>query len=247
MKRLIFFAIIFGLTFLSCSPEEEVEPQNVDLKINFTQLVDGAPVQLDQMIYQNALGQQFSIKTIKYFISQVKLYKADNSIIEIPDIHYVDIRTPETLDYTFSVQVPEGDYTGFSFVYGLIPEENITGSLGLDLDRLMEWPVAMGGGYHYAKIEGQFIAEENYFNFHSGALDGVDYSINVDFKNNPFSITNNLQVINLSMEMQNWFTNPTDWDFEYFGSGIMGNPEAQQVVHENGHDVFSFQLLERLE
>jgi len=249
MKGIRFFTLIIGLAIISCSPNDEAIPDNVDLKISFSQFVDGTPVQLDQIIYKNALDQQFSIKTIKYFISQVKLYKADNSVVEIPDIHFVDIRTPETLIYTFSEKIPVGDYTGISFVHGLIPEENITGSLGLDLDRLMEWPVPMGGGYHYAKIEGEYKTQqtESFFNFHSGAFEGVDYAIHVNLLNQPFTINGSNKVINLKMEMLNWFTNPTDWDFDYFGPGIMGNSEAQQVVHDNGIDVYSFEVIESLE
>jgi len=247
MKGLSVFAIIIGLSIVSCNNKEDVAPENLDFKINFTQLVDGVPVQLDQMIYYNALNQLFSIKTIKYFISDVKLYKADHSVIELPDIHYIDIRIPETLNYVFLEKIPAGDYTGISFVYGLTPEENITGRFTQPPESLMEWPVPMGGGYHYAKIEGQYITEDNYFNFHSGMLDGTDYAIHVDLTNHPFTLKNSNEVINLKMEMQNWFTNPTDWDFTYFGPGIMGNHEAQQTVHDNGVDVFSFEVLERIE
>jgi hypothetical protein len=46
------------------------------------------------------------------------------------------------------------------------------------------------------------------------------------------------------MEIQNWFTNPNDWDFSYFGPGIMGNPEAQKAVQKNGQNVFSFNVFE---
>ena len=247
MKLSGYLLVLLGLAIFSCK-DDTVAPGLVDLNISFSHLVDGTTVQLDQLIYKNTLDQEFSIKTIKYFISQVKLYGSDNSIIELPDIHYIDIRTIETLNYTFSKQIPDGDYKGISFVYGLIPEENITGSLGLELDRLMEWPVPMGGGYHYAKIEGEFKTPdtESFFNFHSGAFEGVDYSIHVDFLNQPFTYHEN-NSLSLKMEMQNWFTNPTDWDFEYFGEGIMGNPEAQKTVQENGVDVFSFEISEVFE
>lgn len=239
MKGTHFLPLILGLSLVACGPQDEVTPANANLTINFTQTVEGVPVELDQMIYKNALQQPFSIKTIKYFISGIKLYKADNTVIEFPDIHYVDIRTPETLKYILSKQIPQGDYTGIAFTYGLSPQENITGSLGLELDQLMEWPVPMGGGYHYAKIEGQYIAEDNYFNFHSGMLNGKDYAIYVKLLDQPFTVTDHSTIM-LNMEMLHWFTNPFDWDFTYFGPAIMGNAEAQQVIHDNGIDVFSF-------
>jgi hypothetical protein len=249
MKFLRYLFLLPALLIFSCSDDDHVDPNLVDLTFNFTHLVDDVPVQLDQLIYKNTLNQEFSIKTVKYFISGIKLYKDDNCVIEAPDIHYVDIRTPETLTYLLSKKISIGDYTGISFVYGLTPEENISGSLGLELDQLMEWPIHMGGGYHYMKLEGEYktTAEESLFNFHSGMLKGTPYEIHVDFKNQPFTISNGKMVINVVMEIQNWFTNPTDWDFVSFGPAIMGNATAQKAVHDNGVDVFNFEVLENLE
>ena len=246
MKISIFLSLLFSLLIISCKTEENTNPNTVELNFNFSHLVDAAPVQLDQLIYKNALDQDFSIKTVKYFISALKLYKADNTVKIFSDIIYVDIRTPKTLNYTFASKISAGDYTGISFVYGLTPEENITGRFPEPPESLMEWPVPMGGGYHYAKIEGQYTTEDNYFNFHSGMLNGTAYEIHVDLKNHPFTVSGANLNLDLKMEIQNWFTNPTDWDFAYWGPGIMGNPVAQKTVQENGVDVFTFAVVENL-
>ena len=246
MKTTFFLSLLFSLLFISCKTEETIDPNTVELNLSFSHVVDAAPVQLDQLIYKNAMDQAFSIKTIKYFISEIKLYKADNSVIIFSDIHYVDIRIPETLNYTFSSKISAGDYTGISFVYGLTPNENITGRFPEPPESLMEWPVPMGGGYHYAKIEGQYITADNYFNFHSGMLNGTPYEVHVDLKNQAFTVSGNSLHLNLQMEIQNWFTNPTDWDFTHWGGGIMGNPDAQKTVQENGVDVFTFAVIENL-
>ena len=246
MKGTIFFSLLLSLSIFSCNSNEKIEPKSVEFNIDFSHLVDGSPVHLDQLIYKNALEQEFSIKTIKYFISEVKLHKADNSVIEFSDIHYVDIRMPETLNYVFSENVIEGEFTGITFVYGLTPEQNITGRFTEPPESLMEWPIPMGGGYHYAKIEGQYINEDNYFNFHSGMLNGSAYEIQVDLKNQPFTVAGTSINLNLKMEIQNWFTNPTDWDFTHWGAGIMGNADAQKTVQENGADVFSFVVIDAL-
>ena len=248
MKFLRYLFFLPALLIFSCS-DDDVDPNLVDLSLSFNHLVNDAPLELDQIIYKNTLDQEFSIKTVKYFISGIKLYKDDNSVVEVSDIHYVDIRTAETLNYKLSEQIPLGDYTGFSFVFGLTPDENITGSLGLELDQLMEWPIPMGGGYHYMKLEGEYKTptENSFFNFHSGMLNGTPYEIHVDFDNHPFIIANGKMVINVEMEIQKWFTNPTNWDFVFFGPAIMGNAAAQQIVHDNGVDVFNFEVSERLE
>ncbi len=243
MKRLFFLVTTLGVSLVSCNNTGNVPPA-IDLHVSFSHVVNGSPVQLDALVYQNNLGQEFSLKTIKYFISRVKLYRAGNTVIALPDIHYVDIRLPETLNYTFAGKIPAGDYTGLSFVYGLIPEENISGRFTQPPESLMEWPEPMGGGYHYAKIEGVYRtpSEEGFFNFHSGMLDGVAYEIHVDRTNQPFTLSEDKAVVNLQMEIQNWFQNPNDWDFAYYGPAIMGNHEAQKAIQENGGDVFSFAI-----
>jgi hypothetical protein len=247
MKNVGFLILLVGLVVASCKSTNDVNPNTAEVGLHFFHYVDGVPVQLDQLIYKNALDQQFSIKTIKYFISGVKLYKEDNTTVELSDIHYVDARTPETLSHIYSEKILPGNYTGLSFVYGLIPSENITGMFPDPPESLMEWPVPMGGGYHYMKLEGEYktATEESFFNFHSGMLNGTAYEIHVDLQNQPFEVVGSDVNIVLNMEIQKWFTNSTDWDFPYWGGGIMGNPDAQKTVQENGVDVFNFLVVEK--
>ncbi len=246
----IWHSLIFllGATLLTtCQKSTEPEPATVDFTLHFRHVVDGQPLQLDQLIYKNALGQEYSIKTVKYFVSRFQLHKADNTIIELPGIHYVDIRLPETLSYTFAQKIPQGDYTGISFVHGLVPEDNISGRFSEPPESLMEWPEPMGGGYHYMKLEGEYRTpnEDNFFNFHAGLLDGKAYEVHIDLTNQPFTVASDQLDIALEMEIQQWFTDPVDWDFTYFGPAIMGNHEAQATIQQNGQNVYSFAVAEQ--
>jgi len=244
MKDIIaLLSVMAGILQMACNSSPDIAPM-VDVNLNFSHLMNSQPVQLDKLIYQNSLGQDFSIKTIKYFISDVKLYKADGQVFEFPDIHYVNIRTPETLTYRFSEKIPEGKYTGISFVYGLTKEENISGRFPDPPESLMEWPEILGGGYHYMKLEGEYkmANEVLFFNFHARMLDGVSNEIHIYDLDHPFSVTSKALNLDIAMEIQHWFTNPNDWDFTYFGPNIMSNAEAQQAIHENGKDVFSITI-----
>lgn len=241
MKNLL--VIMLLATLLGCDKNNNENPNSVSLNLNFSHLVDGEDVVFDQIIYKNALDQPFSVKTIKYFITRVSLYKADGEVIALDDVFYVDARTPELLVQSSAQKISQGDYTGISFIYGLVPEDNITGSFPNQPMSLMEWPVPMGGGYHYMKLEGDYITEGNFYNFHTGMLNGTAYEVHVDLKNNAFNVDANQVTLQINMEIQKWFTSPNNWDFTYFGPGIMGNPEAQETVQENGIDVFSFEKL----
>lgn len=69
--------------------------------------------------YANANGDDFKVTTLKYYVSNVKLLKADNSIYTLPKAYYlVDHSKPETQELTMT-GVPVGDYTAISFVVGV--------------------------------------------------------------------------------------------------------------------------------
>ena len=244
MKLKSFFITITLIAIFSACTNNSVSPDEATVTLNFDHLNNDQPLELDLIKYTNEVGQNYSIKTVKYFISKVTFHKSDGTDIISSDIHYVDIRETETLNLDLSTKIPYGSYTSISFVHGLVPEDNITGSLGLDLDRLMEWPVPMGGGYHYMKLEGEYIGTNTstFFNFHAGGLGGEAYEIHVVLPNSGFKVNDKNISFQLNMEISNWFKNPVNWDFEYWGSGIMGNPDAQATVQENGQDVFSITL-----
>ncbi len=241
MKPLPLLLASLSLLFLSACTSNSVEPVETTVTLGFIHLNNNEALELDNIKYTNAVGQNYSIKTVKYFVSKVTFHKTDGSNFVSSNIHYVDIRNSETLSLEITEKIPYGSYSSISFVYGLVPEDNITGSLGLELDRLMEWPAPMGGGYHYMKLEGEYLDGNmsNFFNFHAGSLAGEPYEIHIDLPNSAFEINENSLNIDLVMEINSWFQNPTDWDFAYWGSGIMGNPDAQATVQKNGADVFS--------
>lgn len=236
----IFFSFLL-VAFLSNCTNNSISPDEATIEISFVHLNNEAPLELDNIKYTNNVGQAYSIKTVKYFVSKITFHNSNGTDFINPEIHYVDIRDSETLALELSSKIPFGSYNGISFVYGLVLEDNITGSLGIELDRLMEWPEPMGGGYHYMKLEGEYVDNNvtSFFNFHAGGLNGKDYEIYIDLPNSAFGVDDNLLHFNLEMEISNWFQTPVDWDFAYWGSGMMGNPDAQATVQKNGVDVFS--------
>lgn len=245
MKQFILSSII---VLTACTNNKVEAPiSEATVTMGFIHLNKNVALELDNIIYTNALDQAYSIKTVKYFVSKITFLHEDGTKYIAPDIHYVDIRNSETLQLELSKTIPFGKYSKISFVYGLEPEDNVTGSLGIELDRLMEWPAPMGGGYHYMKLEGEYVAnnETNFFNFHAGSLANKAYEIYVDLPNSGFEINSNTLSIDLKMEVNNWFQNPTDWDFAYWGSGIMGNADAQSTVQQNGVDVFTIEISDK--
>ena len=254
MRINILFSILMISVFLaaSCTKHEKGS-----VEFFFTHTVDNTPVQYNQLIYSNAAGNQYQVNEIKYFISRICFIDTEGKSIEIKQnagIHYVDCSFENTLRWKIE-EVPPRDYTAISFVFGLDENDNISHRFVNPPECNFSWPDFMGGGYHYMQINGKFLNKENNLqnmNIHTGI--GQLYDENHDvtqFVHNYFTVTlpiafsvysDNLTSLKLNMEIQHWFNSPNLYNFNEFGSGIMQNQKAQQLLRENGWNVFELTI-----
>jgi len=250
MRFYTFFFIIMISVFLAASCTKH-EKGNV--KIIFTHTVDNDPVQFNQLIYKNAAGNQYQINEIKYFISRIFFIDTKGNAVEIKQndgIHYVDCSLENTLRWKID-EIPPKDYTAVSFVFGLDENDNISNRFVNPPECNFSWSQPLGGGYHYMQINGKFLNKEGNLqnmNIHTGIGQLYDENHEVtQFVHNYFTVTlpvafsvhsENTTTLTLNMEIQRWFDSPNLYDFNEFGTGIMQNQRAQQMLKENGWDVF---------
>lgn len=223
---------------------------NGTINLNFSFVNDNDSLLLDSCIYRNAAGNLYEVNDVQYFISKVMLVDENGSTLEISDnqgIHYVDIRIPSTLSWCIPDEIPASHYPSISFVFGLEGTQNVTGYFPNPPENNMSWPDMLGGGYHYMKINGRWIDETGVrqpFNLHTGKIANGN-----SFSDNTFTVTLPLEQftvskgqtssITLQMNVNAWFSEPYLFDFNEFGGSIMQNREAQEVLRENGRNVFS--------
>ncbi len=261
-SRLLFISVfIFILT--SCKKDESSVPitETGTFKINLKHSIANLPVELNQNIYINEAGNHYEVNDIMYFISDVKLHPHIGTpfIIDKSTLaHYVDVGIPSTLNWTFKDAIPVGVYDSISFIFGINKDKNISNSFVNPPESNMFWPEILGGGYHYMKINGKWLNQQNTsvaFNFHFGIgqiyTDTVTYNVNTitSYVQNYFSVSlpltsfqilkNQATSINLEMAIDKWFKTPHVWNHNYWGSSIMQNQKALQTIKENGFDVFS--------
>jgi hypothetical protein len=263
MKYALYVLVILGaLLFLdiSCNNDKpDAGEKTGHISFNFTHLVDGLPLEKDNMKYVNAAGNPYEINQLMYFISDVTLHKSDGKTILISDwtdIHYVDIDIPSTLTWDVYDDIATGAYDSVSFIFGITKEKNQSFRFVNPPEVNMMWPDILGGGYHYMMINGSWKDNANViksFAFHLGI--GQLYKSNVievdsiyAFVQNYFSVklpnssftveenkTRNIEVI---MNVDSWFKTPHIYDHNYWGGAIMQKQPAMQMVKENGADVF---------
>lgn len=157
MKKIALIMLI-ALVAVSCNNDDDsVAQANVDFV--FTHNWDGDAIansDFDQIQYTNAHGEQLSVSTLVYLISDITFTGSNGDVYDAGDYNLIDARGGTNLTFTPNIQIPEGDYT-VSFTFGFDDEDNIDGGYP-DLNTA-GWnvPMMMGGGYHYMRLEGKFI------------------------------------------------------------------------------------------
>jgi hypothetical protein len=255
------FAGIF--IFATCKKPKPDEEEYGKIQIKFLHQWDGEDMVYDTLMYVNAAGNELMVNEIQYFVSDVTLVSSESGTKTIKDwidIYYVDIDIPSTLTWSVFDKIPVGTYEQMQFVFGISEEKNIPYMFVNPPERDMFWPFFLGGpngGYHYLKLNGKWKRQQDNlitpFDFHLGV--GQIYAggvVSVDsitgYVQNYFTVNlplanitvedNKTTVIELVMNVDEWFTNPNDFDLDYWGGNIMQNQDAMAAGSENGNHAF---------
>lgn len=262
--KTIFLFTALIVVFLSCdnSGGESPKPEAAKINFHFTQYNGGSPQEFDTMKYENAAGNDYLVNEIQYFISDVKLHFEDGNVQLLDgwkDIHYVDTDLPETHTWNVFDDIENGVVEKVSFTFGITEEKNNSLMFVNPPERDMFWPEYLGGGYHYMKLNGKWLAENGTnkpFNFHLGIgqiyaggivhVDSITGFIQnyfeVELANSAFTMNDGDELdFEIRMNVENWFQNPNIYNHDEWGGDIMQKQNAMHLACENGKmDVFSF-------
>ena len=251
-KILILLFAFCTLILASCQKPNNDFSGNINL--NFEIQVDGVDLVPHSLIYHNAAGNTYQVDEVKFFLSQIEFLSesGDKQLVKLDNnAHYYDSDIPASHLLEIN-EMKLGKYDSISFIFGLLPEQNLTGFFVNPPENNMAWPDALGGGYHYMQINGKWLNNNDSlapFNLHTGR--GQIYSDNqiTNFVDNYFRVAlplndciirdNQTAVIHLVMNVNAWFKSPNIYDFNVLGGSIMQNQNAQQMLRENGANVFS--------
>lgn len=245
--------IVLALLAVACTkPKEKAE-----ISLNLGYEVNGKPLVIDTLYYENEAGNQFLITEIQWFLSNIELQNVAGDWImlhqpgladtlDISRVYYIDTDIPES-QTLHSSSVKVGHYTAIRFTFGLDETDNQTGLFTDPPESEMFWPDMLGGGYHYMKLNGKYLNTEGHLAplaIHLGIGQNEDCT---EFYQNYFIVelpikftakANTKNQLDLTMVIDNWFRNPHTIDFNEFGSHIMQNQAAQRFQKDNGKDVF---------
>lgn len=241
----------------ACTEKPIAPYKDGSICLYFEHYYDGKPVELNTTLCSNEAGNEYYITEIKYFISNICLYK--NGKKYLIGTHYIDTDYPTTLQWTPNINLDEGKYDSISLVFGLNETDNYDFRYVNPPESNMAWPIILGGGYHYMMFNGKYRNDTSWLpmNIHMGRgqiYQGTEANTDsiVGYVPNYFELTfpsdiciqqGNRTDICLVMEVENWFSQPYTYNMLRWGSHIMQNQTAMQMLKENGkNNVFSIKI-----
>lgn len=233
MMRCFLLVLLIASTLSACRKDEE-DPAPAKLQLSLTHRVGNAPLIFDSIIYRNGADELFSVSRLNYFLSNITFYRSDAAVYKIDTIAYIDAKN----QYTFNLPgIPAFSYDSVSYSIGVPATENIHGKLPSTYENVaMDWPDAMGGGYHFLKLEGHWkdAGSTVGYTFHLGT---DHYLVRGGFKASGQISANAENSIALKMDVAEWMERPHSYSFAIDGVYTMGNAALMQMVSENGRDV----------
>ena len=155
-KTSVFAAVAATLLgFAGCKKDTtDAPPALGTVDIEFENTVGEDAVALDGTRYTTLAGDHFDITTLKYYVSNLKLNRADGSSYAVPESYYLVNQEVESTHKIALKNIPVGDYTSLSFVVGVDSARNTAGAQqgALDPNNNMFW--TWNSGYIFLKLEG---------------------------------------------------------------------------------------------
>ncbi len=240
---------LLTLAFTSCKKEEVINSnEKGSFTIEFENKVNGVPLVLNTQNYQNSNGESFNISTFKYYVSNIRLTKADGSFYTIPESYFlIDAAKLSSLLNNIK-DIPAGDYTKISFIIGVDKERNLAGAQTGALDPTLGMFWTWNSGYIFVKLEGtspQSTSTDKSLTFHIGGI--VDPNNTIRTFSTDFSTGNPLRIrgdknpqVHFSANAGSLFTGKQNISFTNLNF-TMGGANAVIIANNYANGLFEFE------
>jgi hypothetical protein len=190
MKQIITLLTIVTFFLTSCSKDDDTTTAGnsgatATLSVQFDNIVGDNNLQLNTGTYVNAVGEDFKVSLLSYFISNIKVKNTAGVEYTVPqDSSYFLISEADAASQFAKVKVPVGEYSSISFVLGvdsLRSTMDISKRTGVldpssDMEDGMYW--GWNSGYIFFKMEGTSsvapVSGGNKFRYHIGGFGGYN-------------------------------------------------------------------------
>lgn len=252
MKKQILSTILLlsvaPVLFSSCKKDDNNNNSTQAGKADFTfeNKVGNADLAMNGTTYKNQNGDDFTVSTFNYYISNIKLTTTDGkTYVEPESYHLVKQDKPDSKKFTLN-NIPAGKYKSVTFLIGVDSLRNVsgaqTGALATENNMFWSWNT----GYIMMKFEGtspQSAATNNSLTYHVGGFSGVNSvlrTVTLDFAS-PIDINGAASGnIRLKANLLQLFGSPNIVNFSQHQMSHLSG-EASRKLADNYQTMFSLQ------
>lgn len=205
-------------------------------KIIFENYVGDKILEMGKSIaYINANGDSFSVTDYKYYISNIKLLKADGSeYAEVESYHLLNQAEETSLSFDIA-DVPAGSYTGVRLLLGVDSTRNVSGAQTGALDPIHGMFWTWSSGYIMAKIEGkspQSSEATDKYSFHLGGFSGANsvlQEVTLTLPEHLVITKDKSSTIKIKSDVLKWFDAPNLIKFDVLNQVGSAGPDAHKI------------------
>ena len=225
-NKLFFYLIPF--IFFACKDEVE---ETSTLELEFAH-VAGVEAFEYAKLYENAAGNEFSLRLWRTYISEISLIKSDEEVYAVPDSYHLIEPTNGNIFSLKLEQIPVGNYKAIHFYLGIVGDENLSGEIAGDLDPSNNMAWNWTTGYKFIRMDGEF---QDVAGNRRGVVVHIGTAVNLKAQvfqfNQNLNITDDNNKIAFELDLLEAFQNPHTIDFEVL-SDFQFNDEAN-LIGEN--------------
>jgi hypothetical protein len=217
------------------------EQPKYPVHISFHHFAGDKKLILDTVTYRNELGQPFIVTKFKYYVGNITLNNVNGTSITFPNYFLINEEEDDSKTITPGA-LPQGEYTGISFLVGVDSADNCSGAQAgaLDPANAMFW--AWNTGYIFMKLEGKSPASKspgNIFEYHIGGYKQPSNCIRrVSLKfNHQLAISDVNNCLSIKIDVLEILKHPTVLDFSKLSS--VTDFHNATTVADNYTDMFS--------
>lgn len=221
-------------------------PTEGNLTVEFTHMVDNQPLVFNTG-YKIMGGDSFKVTKLNYYITNIKVVKADNSVYSEPNsYHLVEHSNPSSARIVLS-NVPFGAYKSISFRLGVDSALNVSGAREGDLSPTKGMFWSWNSGYIMFKLEGSSPASgasNKGLLYHVGGFAGAnktqrDFTFNFGNASADVSTVSSNPKVKVAVNVTELFRNPNSIDFSVLHTVHMPGADAKKLA-DNYADMFTF-------
>jgi len=197
--------------------------------------------------YINSSGETFKVNTLQYILSNFKLRKKDGTEITLPNTYF--LVDPSVSPIIAINKVPEGVYTGISYLVGVDSATTAGGAKTGALDPVNGMYWTWQTGYINFRMVGTSPASSystKVFDYDVGGFIAPNQTVqfvNHDFMADTLAIrTDALPFLHINVDILEFFKSPVDISIAKVSSILDSGADAVMAA-KNYKDMFSFQSI----